>query len=184
MSGPDASAWTVRPARPGDLPHLPGIERAAGLPFREIGMDVVADDAPPTVEELAAFQQDGRAWVVPDDADVPVGYLIVGVVDGCAHVEQVSVDPRYARRGLGRRLLAVAQQWARAHGHPAMTLTSFAEVPWNAPYYERLGWQVLAEGELTPGLARVREQEAARGLDRWPRVVMRYDLDAAGGGHA
>jgi GNAT superfamily N-acetyltransferase len=166
----------VRPARADDLEYLPDIERAAGELFRQIGMAAVADDDLPTVEELAVFQQDGRAWVVTDDADQPVGYALVDVVDGCAHVEQVSIQPRYARQGLGKRLVNTVEQWARRSGLRAMTLTTFTDVPWNAPYYKRLGWHVLNPSDLTPGLVRIREHEAARGLDRWPRVAMRFEL--------
>ena len=170
------TAPVIRPARAADLEHLPDIERAAGEPFRELGMAAVADDDPPTVRELAAFQQDGRAWVVTDEVGQLVGYVLVEEVDQCGHLEQVSVHPRYARRGLGKRLLDTVEQWARQSGFSAMTLTTFADVPWNAPYYERLGWRRLGQSELTPGLAAIRRREAARGLDQWPRVAMRYEL--------
>jgi len=96
------TAGVIRPARAEDLEHLPDIERAAGEPFRELGMAAVADDDLPTVGELAVFQQDGRAWVATDDTGQPVGYVLADVVDGCAHVEQVSVHPRHARQGLGK----------------------------------------------------------------------------------
>ncbi len=53
-----------------------------------------------------------------------------------------------------------------------MTLTTYRDVPWNAPYYARLGFEVVADEDLGPGLRAVRELEVERGLDRWPRVVM------------
>lgn len=58
----------------------------------------------------------------------------------------------------------------------ALTLTTFSDVPWNRPYYERLGFRVLDEVELSPGLRRIRREEAQRGLDRWGRVAMRRRL--------
>lgn len=166
----------IRPARADDLEFLPDIERAAGEQFRAIGMAAVADDDLLSVEELAVFQQDGRAWVATDDAGSPVGYVLVDVIDACAHVEQVSIHPRHARQGLGKRLLDAVEEWARQSGQRAMTLTTFADVPWNAPYYQRLGWRVLEEADLTPGLVHVLEHEAARGLDRWRRVAMRSEV--------
>ncbi|WP_166356149.1 GNAT family N-acetyltransferase [Phytoactinopolyspora limicola] len=166
----------IRVARADDLIALQEIEVAAGAPFRDLGMDMIADDDPPTVADLTAFQVDGRAWVSVDERDVPVAYVLAQVVDGEAHVEQVSVHPRYARRGLGRDLLEVVADWGRRQGLAGLTLTTYADVPWNAPYYIRLGFRVLADGELTDGLRRIREEEAARGLDAWPRVVMRRPL--------
>lgn len=53
-----------------------------------------------------------------------------------------------------------------------MTLTTFAEVAWNAPYYRRLGFRDLHAGELGEQLRVLRAQEAAAGLDAWPRVAM------------
>jgi GNAT superfamily N-acetyltransferase len=164
---------TVRPARPDDLPALRDLERAAGAAFRELGMDAIADDEPPGLAALAAYQREGCAWVVADEGDRPVAYLLVELLDGAAHVEQVSVDPGHARRGLGRTLIDTAADWARRRGIGTLTLSTFADVPWNAPYYARLGFEVIPETDLTDGLRRIRAHEAAGGLDAWPRVVMR-----------
>jgi GNAT superfamily N-acetyltransferase len=139
-------------------------------------MAAVAEDEPAEVAALAVYQKDGRAWVVADEGDHPVAYLLLTVLDGGAHVEQVSVHPDHARRGLGKSLLDTAADWARQKDLAALTLTTFADVPWNAPYYQRLGFRVLADDQLTPGLRHARQEETARGLDRWPRVAMRRQL--------
>ena len=94
------------------------------------------------------------------------------VVADAAHIEQVSVDPRYARQRIGRRLIEAAAEWARAQGLEQLTLTTFAHVPWNAPYYETLGFAVIDEREQAPELRAIRDLERADGLDRWPRVAM------------
>ncbi|MGW4519707.1 GNAT family N-acetyltransferase [Amycolatopsis sp. NPDC004378] len=162
----------IRLARPDDLPALIDVEREAGHLFRALGMTAIADDDPGSVAELAVYQSDGRAWVSADDGDRPVAYLVAEVVDGCAHIEQVSVRPSHGRRGLGSALIETLAAWAGARGLPALTLTTFAEVPWNAPYYERLRFRVLADGEIGDGLRAIRRAETARGLDAWPRVAM------------
>jgi len=139
----------------------------------------IAEDEPLPLEELARYRQANRAWVAADDADVPAAYLIADIVDGSVHIEQVSVHPRAARRGIGRMLLERAAAYAAARGIRALTLTTFAEVPWNAPYYVRCGFRVLDDSELSPGMRAVRDREIAHGLHRWPRVYMRRDLDIA-----
>jgi GNAT superfamily N-acetyltransferase len=166
----------IRPARPADLASLRDIEQAAGLAFRDIGMAEIADDELPSLEELDEYRRAGRAWVAVDGADRPVAYLIADRVDGNLHVEQVSVDPAHAHQGIGRALIEHLAGLARAEGVRALTLTTFTDVPWNAPYYERCGFRRLAEDELTPGLRALREREAEHGLDRWPRTCMRRDL--------
>lgn len=165
----------IRAASERDLPAFHEIEWAAGEAFRDIGMDPVADDESPPIEELRRFVAFGRAWVTERDRR-PIAYLIADIVDGNVHVEQVSVHPDHARAGHGRALLKHLAGWAADRGYPALTLTTFTEVPWNGPYYQRCGFRVLADDETTPGLRALREQEAARGLDRWPRGCMRLDL--------
>jgi hypothetical protein len=66
----------------------------------------------------------------------------------------------------------------RAPASELLTLTTFADVPWNGPCYERLGFRQLTGTELTPGLRAVRAEEAAHGLDEWPRIAMRRELTA------
>lgn len=160
----------LRPATVADLPVLQDIERAAGEPFRALGMTEIADDDPPPLSLLAEYQLACRAWVFADPQDLPAAYLIWQEVDGAAHIDQVSVHPRAARRGVGRTLI---DHLAKVAGAPNLTLTTFAEVPWNAPYYARLGFTTLADAELTDGLRKIVAEEAALGLDRWPRVCMR-----------
>jgi hypothetical protein len=93
------SLMRIRAAGESDLAVMQDIERAAGGWFREVGMPEIAEDEPLSLEELARYRQDDRAWVAVDADDIPVAYLIADVVDGCMHVEQVSVHPRAARRG-------------------------------------------------------------------------------------
>ncbi|MFF0055803.1 GNAT family N-acetyltransferase [Streptomyces microflavus] len=169
-----------RSARRSDLRLLQDIERAAGEPFRTLGMTSVADDDPPPLDLLESYRRAGRCWVATDPlsitGDRPLGYVIADPVDGALHIEQISVDPVAARRGIGRALIAHLAVLATEQGLTALTLTTFSEVPWNAPYYTRIGFRVLPEAELTEGLRTIRGDESQHGLDRWPRVCMRRDL--------
>ena len=176
----------IRPARTSELPALQDIERAAGQPFVGIGMPEIAWDEPPPLPVLAASARVGLLWVASGEnacgenaageKDEPVAYLMAEVVDGCLHIEQVSVHPDSARRRVGRALIEHAAGRAAADGLAALTLTTFASVPWNAPYYLRCGFRILDDTELTPALRAIRQHEAELGLDRWPRVCMRRDL--------
>lgn len=162
----------IREARVSDLARLVSIERAADEAFRDIDMTAVADDPPTTADQLAQFLESGTAWVATDHDDHPIAYLLVERVDNRAHIEQVAVHPRHARRRIGAQLIERASQWADDNGLDGLSLTTFARVPWNAPYYVRLGFSALSESEWTPGLQRRMASEASHGLDRWPRVVM------------
>jgi len=166
----------IRDAQAAELPLLQDIDVATGQMFRDIGMPEVAEYGPWTLTDLEHSRVAGLLWVIPGDAGQPVAFLMGNLVDGCLHVEQLSVDPGSARRGLGRALLEHAAQRAAAGAVPALTLTTYAHVPWNAPYYVRCGFRILDDAEVTAGLWAIRQQEAAIGLDRWPRVCMRRDI--------
>jgi GNAT superfamily N-acetyltransferase len=167
----------IRPARADELPLLQDIEDAAGQLFADIGMAAIAEDPAPSIDMLGRYQRAGRAWVWADGNDRPVAYLIAAWVDGALHLEQVSVRPEYAGKRIGRALIEHAATWAKA----PLTLTTFADVPWNAPLYERYGFRRLAEDELTDGLRAIRKAESEHGLDRWPRVAMRREVPAVPG---
>lgn len=175
-------APVIRPSRPGDEPVLRYIERRAGERFREVGLPDVADDEPATVEVLAGYTAARRCWVAVDEIDTPVGYVLADVVDGCAHVEQVSGRPEHQGTGRGRALIGRVDAWAARAGLPAITLTTFRDVPWNAPLYRRLGFRDLDDDEVGPGLRRVRDHETAHGLDPAQRVCMRWQRRPADAG--
>ncbi len=168
----------IRPPRPVELRAVQQVEIAAGHLFADIGMGLVAEHEPFTTIELQGFLDRGAFWVATPVGGDPVAYLLVEEVDGCAHIEQVTVHPDHGRQGVGARLIDTAEGWAAARSLPALTLTTFSEVAWNRPYYERLGFRVLADDEITPGLVAIRTYEDDIGLGVWPRVCMRRDVGA------
>jgi GNAT superfamily N-acetyltransferase len=170
----------IRPMTPGDGPALQRIEIEAGRPFADIGMPDIAGDQPLPVEVLAGYAHAGRGWVATEDGE-PVGYVIVDVVDGNAHIEQISVLPDRQGRGLGRALVDRVAAWAAGRGMPAMTLATFRDVPWNGPLYRHLGFRFLDHDTLGPELAAIRTHETAIGLDITIRACMRRDLEPPAG---
>ena len=169
---------TVRPATGDDLEAIAAVGVAAGERFRAIDDPRIserADDPPFEVDELAHHLATGGLLVVDEDGEV-AGFLVVEQVGAAAHVEEVAVRPASEGRGHGTALLEAAAVWARHEGLAAVTLTTFRDVPWNRPFYERRGFRVLDEAELDDGLRARRESEAAMGLDPDIRVVMRRDL--------
>lgn len=161
----------IRAARTEELPQLREVERAAGELFRTIGMSAVADDEAPSVDVLREFQRDFLLRVFADERDRPVAYAMAKVAGRCVLVEQVSVHPDHARGGIGRRLLDEIGAWGERAGREALVLTTYADVPWNGPYYRRIGFRALEEGELPEWLRALRADEIARGLDRCGRRI-------------
>lgn len=171
LGAPSEHAVTVRPATSDDFARLQEIEVAAGRAFAEVGLPAIADDAPFSIAELEAFRRPGRLWVLDAETTV-VGYVAVDVLDGSAHIEQVSIHPDSARRGLGRLLIDHVVDWTAARGMGAVTLTTFRDVPWNGPLYERYGFRVMSADEVGPDLRTRCDEEADDGLDPALRICM------------
>lgn len=164
----------IRDARGGEVALLPEVERASGVWFREVGMDHVADDPPLPVPVLHGYRDAGGLWVAVE-AVGPVAFAAAEDLDGAVHVAQLSVHPGWARRRIGAALLEHAAGCAAGRGAGALTLTTFRDVAWNAPYYARLGFRALGAAELTPGLVARLEAEAEV-VAGAARVAMRRDL--------
>lgn len=97
-------------------------------------------------------------------------------LDGSLHLEELDVLPAHGRQGIGPRLVRALCDGARARDVAAATLCTFRDVPWNAPFYQRLRFRILGKDELTSGLAaKIREEELG-GLPCELRVAMRLEL--------
>jgi GNAT superfamily N-acetyltransferase len=175
--------YEIAPARAADVPVLPFIERAASV--------LLAGHAPASVlaetTSLVAFhaaRREGRLLVALA-AGRPVGFAHIGRREpGAAHLEEIDVHPWHGRRGLGRRLVAEVCRWAAEHQYAWVTLTTFRDLPWNAPFYARLGFTEIPDDELGPALRAVLVDEARRGLDPARRLAMRRPSSQPFGGGA
>ncbi|GII53489.1 GCN5 family N-acetyltransferase [Planotetraspora thailandica] len=158
----------IRWAEAGDLEDLVRLELAADGMFAPLGIVF-----PPGTTMIEECDDPARVIVA---GRPPVGFAMLGVVDGHAHLDQLAVHPDHGRRGIGTELLTAACDAAAATGAAAMTLTTFRDVPWNAPWYARRGFAVLAPEEWGLELTALVRHEQALGIDLAPRVVMRRDL--------
>jgi GNAT superfamily N-acetyltransferase len=166
------ATYLIAAARSGDLPLLAAVELAAA--------QLLAGHAPESVlaettsqEELEDAQRRGHLWVALTE-DLPVGFAHIKVLEpGVAHLDELDVHPDHGRRGLGKRLVTAVCEWSASAGYRSVTLATFRDVPWNMPFYARLGFEVIPSEELTPALLAVVRDEARRGLDPTRRVMMR-----------
>jgi ribosomal protein S18 acetylase RimI-like enzyme len=111
---------------------------------------------------------------VAEEHGRPVGFLVAEAIDGELHVWELAVQQQSQGRGLGRRLMAEAIEVAARRGLDAVTLTTFLDVPWNQPFYARLGFVTLEPNVASARLQGILRAEAARGLPR--RCAMRLAL--------
>ena len=164
-----------------DFPALSDVERDAAQRFRAWeGYAFIVDAPIRDRHEQRRALDTGGIIVAEDDGGAVVGFLLLWAVDGRAHFLELGVRRSHQGHGLGRRLLAAGEQWARERGFREATLTAYRDVPWNAPFYARLGFRAFEPGPDRPGLIAVRREEAAAGFAVQPRVAMRKALTPAG----
>lgn len=167
-----APKYTIAAARLEDLTRLRAIELAAARLLVGHAPELVLNQTT-SLEVLEEAQREGRLWIALTD-EVPVGFAHVELIERDAvHLEELDVDPRHGRRGLGTRLVVEVCHWAASNGYGSVTLTTFRDVPWNMPFYARLGFAVVPPEQVTPSLRAVVDDETQRGLDPSRRVVMK-----------
>ena len=152
---------SIRPARPGEGGRLHAIEMAAGMLFRDIGMDAIAEAPATPAQTYDAFIARGQG-LVADHCGRPVAFLAWEPRDARHFIYELSVHPDHQGNRIGAQLIR--------HMHRP-TLSCFTDVPWNKPYYERLGFVVADPHELGPAHAAIAKEEARR-FAPWPRCIM------------
>jgi len=151
---------------------IPALERAAASLFDGHGIPPAVLAQTSEIAALERARQEGRLFTAVDDSGRLVGYAFAGRLAGAAHLEEIDVHPDHGRRGIGRALVECVERWGRAQKLRALTLTTYRDIPWNRPYYEKLGFRVLSQHEIEPALAARVEHEAGEGLDPALRVCM------------
>ncbi|MBI3245374.1 MAG: GNAT family N-acetyltransferase [Deltaproteobacteria bacterium] len=163
-------------AQPEHLSELPEIERQAASLFRGWNVPAAVIEETTPLAEFQAAQAEDHLWVALSPQHHPVGFALTEPDGITLHLEEIDVHPRHGRRGVGKALVEAVCAWARDHGYIAITLTTYRDIPWNAPFYAKLGFEVLSAEELTAELRLRVDDEATRGLDSARRVVMRNEL--------
>jgi GNAT superfamily N-acetyltransferase len=165
----------IRRATEKDFSLLPDVENDAGTLFADFGLMEIATSDPSSKHFYSGAPEGSLILVAEDDSKI-VGFSIGLVVDGQAYLRELSVRRSHAKRGIGRQLADAVIQWAVAQGFRTVTLTTFRDLPFNGPFYRKLGFKEFTPNDAWPELRQIREKEKRNGLDIRPRIVMRLDL--------
>lgn len=168
--------YHIRLAQHKDLRSLNEIEEAASTLFKSTKFALEVDQEPLSAKFLEEQREKGLVWVAVDEEDRPVGFAVVLILDNDAHLHELSVDPAHGRRGIGAGLTGEVIQWAGRSGMTRITLSTFREIAWNAPFYEKLGFREMREDEIGNGLKQIRIKEFESGLPVEERVLMVKEL--------
>ncbi|GAA1072681.1 GNAT superfamily N-acetyltransferase [Nocardiopsis composta] len=183
MAAEQSSSPDIRVMREEDVPRLVEVSLAADALFADAGLALPEDDPREMLEHvLGPVGPDGvrrapdRFAAVLVAGEPAAGLAALVELDGAAHLEQLAVHPDLGRRGIGGALLEAACAHARAAGFTALTLTTFRDLAWNAPFYARRGFTELPAEEWGPELAAQWRAEEQAGILVAPRIAMRRGL--------
>jgi GNAT superfamily N-acetyltransferase len=166
------SAYQIRVARVEELPLLSHIERSAAGLFLDTPYSFLVDADPLPLDFVQQRFQAGQVWVAVAQDELVVGYAIAREVDDTLYLHQIDVIPEHGRRGIGTALVATICDWAKHHGYCTLSLSTFRDIPWNAPFYTKLGFAPVDDAELTTGFEQIRLKEFEAGLPITDRVIM------------
>ena len=166
--------YGVRLARPDELDALPAIEVAADARFRATEYaDLVAGYPTTEIADFADAQDRWGLWVAIDGADRPVGFAHCKPVGrGTVYVAQLSVLPDHAGHRLAARLLDRVAAFHGPRGVRRLTLTTFRDIPWNGPYYARIGFREVPDLGAEVFLGRQIAEQVRSGFPRETRMAM------------
>jgi GNAT superfamily N-acetyltransferase len=166
------SGYQIRSARVEELPLLAHVEQSAAGLFLDTPYAFLVDAAPLPLDFVQQQFRSGQVWVAVDLDEKVVGYAIAREVDDTLYLQQIDVEPEHGRRGIGSALVNTVCLWARQQGYKIVSLSTFRDIPWNAPFYSKLGFHPVDEAELTHNFQQRRLKELEAGLPISERVIM------------
>lgn len=133
---------------------------------------VTGEVAASSDDELQTYLDAGFLFVAAEDSGRLLGYAGGYEAEGWLHIGEMDVHPLWQRQGIGRRLIGKMLATAGERDLNGATLTTDRFAPFNAPFYQKLGFQLLDAEACSPRLKAILASEADKGLDPRRRVAM------------
>ncbi len=139
----------IRPARTGEAGAVAALVQRAYAPW----VPLLGRRPAPMDDDYAARCAAGQAFVLEQDGALAA---ILVLEDAADHLwlDNIAVDPALKGRGLGRTLLAFAEEEARRRGYEEVRLLTNQKMLSNIALYARLGY-IETDRRVEEGFARV-----------------------------
>ncbi len=169
---------TIRQTQIDDAIKLPAIEQSAGQLFSTLDdLSWISESGVQRVEKHLTFINQQGHWVAVSSDNEPVGFIMTTPLPESLFIHELSVSQDWQNRGIGKLLIQKVKDEAKADEFDSVTLTTFRHVPWNAPYYQRLGFSILPENKIPHSLQAILNDEVERGgFVKEMRCAMKFEV--------
>ena len=134
----------VRRATAEDADQLTALARAAYARH----VPVIGREPMPMTADWAKLLSEQEIWIVDGPTGGALASLALDVQSDHVMIWSVAVAPAQQKRGLGRRLMALAETRARALQRAELRLFTNARMEGNIALYRRLGYQETRREQL------------------------------------
>ena len=138
--------------RKAQLQDLSGIETCARQAY-ELYVERIGKEPAPMVADFRSAIESGQVHVLAGD-DFIKGFVVFYPRDDHIHLENVAVSPELQGQGIGKRLIAYVEHFARDSGFGAVELYTNEKMTENLKFYPQIGYEEVGRGEQD-GFSRV-----------------------------
>lgn len=167
----------IRKTFPSDIHLLIEIEYSANQAFTQIPqLKWLAESAVMSSDQHLDLIQNHDAFVAVNAQNQVIGFLYAEKQAQDLYIIELDVAAEYQKQGVGRQLMTYIIDFAKQQGFQAVTLTTFTDVAWNRPFYEKLGFKLLNPQNLKPYLKQKIDNEVEHGFVGDSRCAMQFIL--------
>ena len=171
------SDFSIRLARPEDAEAFHAVEDdAARLLANEPSLAGIPVPPSRSAEEYRGMIAQ-RHCLSAVNGDAVVGFAATRRHSRELHLHELSVASAFQRKRIGATLLNALKIDARNSGIRAITLHTYRDIPWNAPFYARHGFEIIQDLDAYPRLAAGQKAAFEFGLPTERRCAMIAFLD-------
>ena len=168
----------IRKIDPSDIAQLIEIEKSATQAFSSIPeLSWLVESPVLSAQDHLQLISSAYAFVAINQKNQATGFFFVVRQALDLYIIELDVSAAFQKQGIGRQLIEYVIATAQGEGCDAVTLTTFHDVIWNRPFYEKLGVEKINALEMPLYLEHKLEHEVAYGFSRNSRCAMRLALN-------